>query len=96
MRRQVIEIFEDWIEFWDKDLKAHQSRKSVWDKYRAPSLQTWLECHYPKAPPEVKQAVADCFNNKPDAYASWNVGKNNEINVIIHPSNKHQKSLNNE
>lgn len=70
MRRYAIEIFEDWIAFWCAELKNIQSQFNIWNGHRTQSLQIWLDCHYPKAPPEVKQAVADCFENKPDAYAS--------------------------
>lgn len=81
MKQQVVEIFEDWIADW-------------YEQDNQPELREWLDSHYPETSPEVAQAVADCFENKPDAVASWEVGNDNKINVIIHPVYKHQKSLN--
>lgn len=79
MRQQVIEIFENWIADWSES------------EYRL-KLHEWLYSHYPEIVPEVASAVDDCFKNNSDAFASWTVNNNNEINVIIHQIVKHQNS----
>ena len=90
MRRQVVEIFEEWIDFWIEHLKNLPTE--IYPCKRpsgGETLRTWLEIHYPDITPETARAVADCFANKPDAYASWETGAGNTINVIIHPIKKH-------
>lgn len=79
MRQQVIEIFENWIADWSES------------GYRL-ELHEWLNSHYPDCASEVETAVDDCFKNNSDAFASWEVDNNNEINVIIHSIVKHQNS----
>lgn len=79
MRQQVIEIFENWIADWSESGNRLE-------------LHEWLNSHYPDTASEVEAAVDDCFKNNSDAFASWEVDNNNEINVIIHPIVKHQNS----
>ena len=75
MRKQVIDIFSEWME-------AYVRRQSE-DGGSEADCRAWIESNCPEATEEVQQAVVDCFNRKPEAVCSWEFTEKRELNIII-------------
>lgn len=75
MRKKVIDIFSDWME-------AYVSRQYEDGRIKE-DCRAWIESNHPEETEEVKQAVVDCFNRKPDAVCSWEFTQKRVLNIII-------------
>lgn len=83
MRKQVIEIFSEWI--------AHYVCNPSEEADKDALCRQWVQTNYPEATEEIIQAVVDSFNQKPDAICSWELTPQRGLTIIV----KHEKKTNN-
>lgn len=81
MRKQVIEIFSEWMEYYLK----HQEECAD----GATACRQWVETNYPEISEEVVEAVVECFERTPDAICSWEFTQNKILNIIIRKDKKY-------
>ena len=75
MRKQVIDIFSEWMEAY--------VRRQLEGGGSEADCRAWIESNYPEVTEGVQQAVVDCFNRNPDAVCSWEFTQKQELNIII-------------
>ena len=83
MRKQVIDIFSQWIEVY----LTHQTE--IGSQYTA--FQIWWETNHKAVSDDIRKAVIACFERKPSAICSWFVEENGTINVVIRQPNINNK-----
>lgn len=81
MRKQVIEIFSEWM--------AHYVSTPPCD--REGTCRQWIADNYPEASADIVQAVVDSFDQKPNAICSWELTPKRGLTIIV----KHEKKTNN-
>lgn len=83
MRKQVIEIFSEWIAYYVCNQSEGCDREAT--------CRQWIADNYPEASADIAQAVVDSFDQKPDAICSWELTPKRVLNIII----KQEKKTNN-
>lgn len=83
MRKQVVEIFSEWLEYY----LGHKEECADGEN----ACHQWVETNHPEATEEVVKAVADSFKRTPEALCSWEFTQDKVLNIIIkQPQNNNQ------
>lgn len=88
MRKQVIEIFSEWI--------AHYVCNPFEEADKDALCRQWVQTNYPEASADIVQAVVDSFDQKPNAICSWELTPKRILNIIIKQEKKTNNPNNNE
>lgn len=88
MRKQVIEIFSEWIAYYVCNPSENTDKEAI--------CRQWVQTNYPEATEETIQAVVDSFDQKPDAICSWELTPKRILNIIIKQEKKPNNINNNE
>lgn len=87
MRRRVIELFSDWLEYYLPRQTFTNDWRSVFD--------AWCEEKHPETTEGEREAVCDCFCDKPDAVCRWYIDpEDKSVNIVIKAKSK--PSINNQ
>ena len=80
MRKQVIEIFSEWI--------AHYVCNPFEEADKDALCRQWVQTNYPEATEEIIQAVVDSFDQNPDAICAWELTPKRVLNIIVKQEHK--------
>ncbi len=80
MRKQVIEIFSEWMAYYVRHQEECGDGNTV--------CRQWVETNYPDETEAVVQAVVDSYDRKPDAICSWEYTADRVLNIIIKQEKK--------